>query len=219
MDELKGIDNVADVGTAVNAQIDTALLKLHTAIPAKVVSFNSVNQTVTLQVLIKQVMSNGELIDIPPLMDVPIQYPKGGDFVITYPLNLGDEGIALFSERCIDAWWQSGQASKPIDLRLHDLSDAMFIPGITSVPKAVKSFFTGGLSIQTIDGNTHVRVTNGTIYIKGNIVHEGNTNQTGTLALQGSMTASVDVNASGISLKSHCHSGVASGPSTTGSPV
>ncbi|WP_326940608.1 Gp138 family membrane-puncturing spike protein, partial [Avibacterium paragallinarum] len=37
--------------------------------------------------------------------------------------------ICSFSERCIDGWWQSGNASEPLDHPFHDLSDAMFIPG------------------------------------------------------------------------------------------
>ncbi|MEX4374460.1 hypothetical protein MY539_09275 [Haemophilus influenzae] len=63
---------------------------------------------------------------------------------MTFPLKAGDEGIAIFSERCIDGWWQNGSASTPLDFRLHDLSDAMFIPGICSVPKAIDGFLPKG---------------------------------------------------------------------------
>lgn len=241
MREQDGNYEIATQESVAEAQINRALMRLHTSIPAKVVSFNPQNQTVTIAPLIKQVMNDGSLVDIPPLMDVPVQYPKGGGFIFTFPLVAGDEGIALFSERCIDAWWQTGSASAPMDYRTHDLSDAMFIAGITSVPKAISSFFTNGLSMQNLDGSTHIRLTNGTIYITGDIVHQGNNTQTGNyditgniaqvggfnqtggaggsgMTLQGDVQTTGDVQAGSISLKSHIHSGVVSGGANTGAP-
>lgn len=212
----------ASAETATDLQIQNALRQLHTALPAKVVSFNSIKQTVTLAAQIKQVLVEGNAVDIPPLLEVPISYPRGGGFAITFPLQAGDEGIALFSERCIDGWWQSGKASEPLDYRFHDLSDAMFIPGICSQPQRVKNFFTAGLSLQTLSGNTFIRMIEGSITIQGDITHTGNTQQTGNFVQVGNLTstgtiaAAVDVSAGGISGKSHTHRGDSGG--TTGQP-
>ena len=52
----------------------------------------------------------------------------------------------------------------------------------------------------------------GTIVIKGKIVHEGDTEQTG------GQVASGDVVAGGISLQGHTHGGVKSGGDSTGAP-
>ena len=132
-------------------------------------------------------------------------------------MKSGDEGIAIFSERCIDGWWQNGNASTPLDFRLHDLSDAMFIPGVCSVPKAIKSFFNDGLSMQTLDGGTYIRIKNGAIQIKGNIEHQGdmnhkgNTTQTGSHSSTGLISSDTDVSAGGISGKTHKHAGDSGG--------
>ncbi|MFC0971216.1 hypothetical protein ACFGXK_00790 [Pasteurella multocida] len=75
-----------------------------------------------------------------------------------------------------------------------------------------------GLSMQTLDGSTFIRVTDGTILIKGNIQHTGNTTQTGEFSATGTISSDSDVMAAGISGKSHVHTGVANGPSTTGEP-
>lgn len=208
---------------ATEAQIQQAQLNIHTALPASVVSFNPQNQTVTLAVQVKQILTEGKTVQIPPLVDVPVSYPRGGGFAVTFPLSAGDEGIAIFSERCIDGWWQSGRASEPLDFRLHDFSDAMFIPGICSVPNAIKGFFNEGLSMQTLDGSTFIRITHGTIQIKGNIEHTGNTNQQGSTTVSTTLTAknvvgTADVTAAGISGKSHTHGGVESGSKTSGTP-
>ncbi|WP_233113715.1 Gp138 family membrane-puncturing spike protein [Aggregatibacter actinomycetemcomitans] len=208
--------SLATPETATDQQIQQDRLNLHTALPAKVVSFDPAKQTVTLAVQIKMQLADGSGADIPPLVDVPVSFLRGGGFAVTFPLQAGDEGIAIFSERCIDGWWHSGGASLPLDFRLHDLSDAMFIPGVCSVPKAINGFFSGGLSMQTLDGGTYIRIVNGSIKIKGNIEHEGNTKQKGELHSTGTISSDTDVKAAGISGKSHTHRGDSGG--TTGTP-
>ena len=150
-------------------------------------------------------------MQIPPLVDVPVAFPRGGGYAVTFPLNAGDEGIVIFSERCIDGWWQSGRASEPMDYRQHDLSDGMFYPSICSVPNAIKDFYTGGLSMQSLDGSTFIRVTNGTIHIKGNIQHVGNTTQSGKHHSTGVISSDADVMAGSISGKNHKHTGDSGG--------
>lgn len=209
--------SLATPETATDQQIQQNQLNLHTALPCKVVSFDSSKQTVTLAVQVKMQLADGNGADIPPLVDVPVSFPRGGGFAVTFPLKAGDEGIAIFSERCIDGWWQNGNASTPLDFRLHDLSDAMFIPGVCSVPKTIKSFFNDGLSMQTLDGGTFIRVTDGKILIQGNIEHKGNVNHTGDTTQKGSHSSSgvissdTDVKAGVISGKSHKHAGDSGG--------
>ena len=203
--------SLATPETAVDRQIQQDRLNLHTALPAKVVSFDQANQTVTLAIQIKMQLADGTGADIPPLVDVPVSFPRGGGFAVTFPLKAGDEGMAIFSERCIDGWWRNGSASAPLDFRLHDLSDAMFIPGICSVPKAIGEFFTDGLSMQTLDGSTYIRIKNGSILIKGNIEHQGDTSQTGSHRSTGVISSDTDVTAGGISGKTHKHTGDSGG--------
>ena len=100
--------SLATPETAADRQIQQDRLNLHTALPAKVVTFDPEKQTVTLAVQIKMQLANGSGEDIPPLVDVPVSFPRGGGFAVTFPLKAGDECIAIFSERCIDGWWHSG---------------------------------------------------------------------------------------------------------------
>lgn len=198
--------HTANSESAVDVQTEQAVKNIHTSLPASVVSFNPATQTVTLSVMVKQLMVGGATVNVPPLMDVPVSFPRGGGFAVTFPLKAGDEGIALFSERCIDGWHTSGKATEPLDYRYHDLSDAMFVPGICSRPNAIKNFFVGGLSLQTLDGGTFIRITDGKILIQGDIEQTGG------------IVSSADVVASGISLKSHVHGGVSTGSSNTSTP-
>ena len=162
---------------AIESQIKRAQSNIYTALPAKVLSFNG--HTVSCQVMISRVNANGQEITIPPLVDVPAQFPHAGGFCITVPIKAGDEGLVVFSSRCIDGWFASGNASKPLDNRINDLSDGFFIVGCNSVPNKIPDFYNDGASMQTDDGSTYIRLTEGTIYIKGNIEHEGDTDQIG----------------------------------------
>ena len=209
---------------AIESQIKRAQSNVYTALPAKVLSFNG--HTVSCQVMISRVNANGQEITIPPLVDVPAQFPHAGGFCITVPIKAGDEGLVIFSSRCIDGWYASGSQSKPLDNRINDLSDGFFIVGCNSVPNKIPNFYNDGASMQTDDGSTYIRLTEGTIYIKGNIEHEGNTEQIGSYnQTSGNTTSSGIITAEdvktnkGIDLNTHTHTDVKSGNDKTGAPT
>ena len=71
-------------------------------------------------------------VQLPLCLDCPVQFQSGGGYTQTFPIAKGDEGILIFSSRCIDKWWKDGGVQQQAVLRMHDLSDGMFIPGIRS---------------------------------------------------------------------------------------
>lgn len=201
---------IATPESATNIQGEYLQKQIHTALPARVIKFDAEKQTVTASLFILQQLTNGAE-QISPLLDVPVIFPKGGGFCFTFPLKEGDEGLILFAERCIDGWWQTGQAKEPLDLRLHDYSDAMFIPGVSSLPNVITPFFKEGLSMQTLSGDIFIRLTKENILIKGDIYHQGNITSTGIVQ------AAQDVTTTAVSLNNHIHPGDSGG--TTGTPL
>ncbi|MGG7074321.1 Gp138 family membrane-puncturing spike protein [Campylobacter sp. 9BO] len=202
--------------------------EIHTALPARVLKFNSADNTVQVELMINQISKDGKTLIIPPLDDVPVQFFRGGEFVITTPISVGDEGLCVFAERCIDGWFANSQKAEPMDYRLHDYSDGFFITGFSSRPKAVKNVDLDGVCMRTLDKNTFIKLTQGKILIKGDIEHQGNTTQTGDYTQKGSFTqtegnsvssgkmTATDMIASGVSLKGHTHTGDSGG--TTSAP-
>ena len=87
--------------------------------------------------IVNQDSGNTEPNEISHLGDVPIAFTQGGEFVITHPVKTGDEGIAVFSTRCIDGWYTQGGVQGEPYMRQHHLSDAMYIPGMRSLPRAL----------------------------------------------------------------------------------
>lgn len=172
----------------INAHWERKRIEIHTTLPARVVSFNAADNTVQVEVMINQVLKDGEPSELPLLVDVPVQFPRGGGFVLTFPISSGDEGLVVFSERCIDGWWQTGEKAVPMEKRIHDYSDAFFIPGVSSVPNAVPDIAMDGVSMRTVDNSTFIKVTNGKIIIKGDIEQEGNYQQEGNMNRMGTST-------------------------------
>src|SRR5581483_1614254 len=97
---------------AIKAALKANQANIWTTLPASVNSFNANKLTVeaqpTIQAQIHQ--PDGTWVDttLPLCVDCPVMYPGGGGFTLTFPLVKGDEGLLIFSARCIDSWWQSG---------------------------------------------------------------------------------------------------------------
>lgn len=77
-------------------------------------------------------------VSLPRLVRVPVGYYKAGGFIITLPTQPGDEGILIFSDRSLDLWKVKGEKAAPDSARLHDISDAVFMPFPTSEPGAIQ---------------------------------------------------------------------------------
>lgn len=179
----------ASAEEAASAQIEGRLKDLHTMMPGIIVSFDPDKQTAVVQPAIKRIFTERGAVNLPVCVDVPVAFPGGGDFFLTFPVKEGDECILGFSERAIDNWYASGGAQAPAEYRLHDLSDGIAQVGLNSQPKKLAALQMTGAELRTRSRSTYIRLEDGTIYIKGNIVHEGNVDQTGNTTRTGtSMT-------------------------------
>lgn len=214
-----------------SAQMDAALKNLHTSIPGIIISFDPDNQSASVQPAIRRIFTEAGAVNLPPCVDVPVQFPSGGNFVLTFPVTTGDECILLFSERAIDFWWVNGGVQLPAEYRLHDLSDAMAIVGLRSNPRKLADFQTTGAELRTISRSTFIRLEEGSIHIKGNIIHEGNLDRTGTSTTSGLITGGGGMavsGGSGVSINgdltnngknissTHTHTGVVPGGGVSG---
>ena len=136
---------------------------LWTAMPGIVQSVNLAKMTCEVQLAIQgryeDQTGTVNWVNISPIQDVPICFPSAGGFTITLPMAAGDEVLVVFASRCIDAWWQSGgHANKPLEFRMHDLSDGFAIPGPKSVPNAIASISATDLQIRNNTGTTYLSI-------------------------------------------------------------
>lgn len=134
-------ERVDDLLNAVRSALDGFQPNLWTALPGVVDSVDLEKGTCSVQPAIKSQVTSKDgsrsWVELPLLVDVPIQFMGGGGFVMTFPFAAGDEGLVVFACRCIDSWWQSGGVQTQAELRMHDLSDGFFVPGFRSQPKKI----------------------------------------------------------------------------------
>jgi hypothetical protein len=147
---MSGTNDIQLLVTALKNAIDSRLLELHTALPAEVVSFDASLNTVNVQPSIKRKFSDGSLVNLPVIQNVPVCFPRGGDGILSFPIRAGDSVLLVFSERSLDVWWAKGGTVDPADARKHNLSDAIAIPGVYPRTRA-----SGRVSA------SHVRLENG----------------------------------------------------------
>ena len=127
------IERTSDDVEALRRAQEGQQAQLWTALPGIVQAFDPVAMTVTVQPAVMGSVADerGKVKSqaMPLLVDVPVVFPCGGGFSLTYPIKPGDEALVVFSSRCIDGWWQGGKAVPPPDSRMHDLSDGLAIVG------------------------------------------------------------------------------------------
>lgn len=197
---------------------NTIFSMLRVSLPGIVQSFDPATCTCTIQPAIagQGVDEKGQIqsAPLPLLTDVPVIFPRGGGCTITFPVKAGDECLVVFSDRCIDFWWQNGGVQEPVDPRQHDLSDAFAFVGPQSQAQKISGISTTSVQVRTEDGSSfielmqggNVNITTPLLTVNGNVQVNGTVNSTG------------DQVAKGISQTGHVHSGVQSGSSQTGGP-
>lgn len=116
---------------------------LYVGMPGKVTKYITSTQLVNVKPLLKRALigDDGTEIqeDIPEITNVPVIFPRGGDFFLHFPLAPGDNVLLLFMDKSIDTY--IGSAGNvdldQVDLRAHDLSDAVAIPGFYPITKPI----------------------------------------------------------------------------------
>lgn len=134
--------------------MEGAALDLHTWLPCAVTKVRS-NGFVDIQPLLQRVYQDGTTVNLPQIQNVMVAMPSGEDYWIRLPVAVGDRGIALFCERSLDIWAVgSDQPTSPLDPgdpRHHNLSDAVFIPGLRPANDVLPSADPNGLPYNTDD--------------------------------------------------------------------
>lgn len=144
--------------------VDGMMLDLHTCTPVQVVRVRS-NGLVDLQPLIKRKYRDGALVALPVIQGVPVEHPRGTNWWVKLPVTVGDYGRAVFTERSLDVWSVAGGVVDPADTRHHDMSDAVFVPGLYPNNQQV----TGAATDMVLhNGSADLKVQRaGTFLIKG----------------------------------------------------
>jgi hypothetical protein len=207
----------------------------HTALPARVEEYYPDEQKIDAKPLIKRRVVGGDgselLEELPIIPDVPVVFPRNANFFLTFPLAAGDLVLLVFVERSLDKWLAStGEDTDPDEFRMHDLSDAVALPGLYPFSSALKDVDKERMALgRDKDGMQihiaadHVEITSGgsTLRVSGKGSSAELQLGDGAVhaAISEKMEAMWNTFVTGMTaFDLHTHAGVTSGPSTTGPP-
>lgn len=185
-------------------------------LPAVVVSYDADTQRANVQLtLTMKVLKDDRSVEYqkrPLLLDVPCHFAGGGNGVLTFPLQAGDEGIILICDRDMSEQLDKGGVRNFSSEEIYSLNSSWFINGLRTLPNSIKEFSNQHTELRSRysrnqritlkdDGSIevystqpiHVESTSsvnvkapdiyleGTVHIKGDIIHTGNQTSTGKI--------------------------------------
>lgn len=124
---------VAAIQATMISAFDSQMDNVFTNIPCIVVAVrDDLNgQLVDIQPTINQKFQDGTVKEYPTIGGVPVSFQVSKKSGFTFPIEVGDTGMAIFSMRNMDGWkGGNGRPSSPTNFAKMDKSDAIFLPGI-----------------------------------------------------------------------------------------
>lgn len=186
----------------IRGQIAERERSIQTAFPGKVIAYDAATGTVKLEPQFLETWRSGtervsEAVSSENYIEnVPVCFPRSGDFSITFPIATGSFGLVLCTKYSLDVWREAGTATDPGDLRRFTLSGATFHP-VNLSPTASQ--------LTSID-TSHIILSEG-----------GATDYVALKAdVQDIKTFLDEIKTD---FNSHTHAGVTAGGSTTATPV
>lgn len=199
---------------------------VRTSVPGHVLSFDGPSQLAEVQIGLMLEPRVGEPEPRRQIVRVPVQFWGGSGGTLECRIGAGVEGAIFFSQECIDSWVDQGGVAAKSEPRRFSINDAYFMPGVRSVPGAIKDFANDGIRLRNNSGSmyawlkddTSISLSNGAGFIT--IGADGTVNINGvTISPESLVTTPNDVVAGEISLRLHRTSDVQQGTQISGVPV
>lgn len=152
--------------------LDRRLGEVHVSMPGRIKSYDASTQLAEVECLLNPTLMTAEgeeTIVIGVISNVPIEFPSGGGYFISFPLAAGDPVKLTFHDYSLDVWMQRGGVVDVKDLRSHHQSDASAYPGLRAKPEKLTSASASKLVIGK-DDDASMQIT-----IDGSVIKIGDT--------------------------------------------
>lgn len=174
-----------------NTYVEGKFNKKFTGCPAIITSFDDKTQLASVKPLYKESFFDDETAEVfekeyPIINNVPVTFPKFGNFVITFPVKKDNECWLKFSSRSLDDFIETDGKTviKLNESRAMDLNDAVAEFGFPTKKNTISNFDTDNLVIRTLDNNVYLKIkSDGTFNLKGSRLNIGADNASKALAL------------------------------------
>ncbi len=113
----------------IKSEISDSKTSFYTQFPANIVSYD--NQLATVKPTVNIRFSDGDVVELGTIANIPVIFPAGGGGIMSFPLKVGDPVWVECSMLALDQWKESYQTSlTPDTKRMHSLTDAVCIPQV-----------------------------------------------------------------------------------------
>jgi hypothetical protein len=160
--------------TVIDGMIAARLAGCHFGMPGSVVAVNQARRAVDVQPIIRTRFDDANEgapgTKLPIIVDVPVCYPTGGGFAMTFPLREGDLVWMLFGEKSLDEWLDTGARDvDPALQRKLDLSDAIAIAGVFPYGVTWPSITPGEMVLEQEVGEGRIEITSTGVVVSSRV--------------------------------------------------
>lgn len=181
--------NISDTGLngAIDFKLKQNLLQIEKAAPAKIISYDRNKNRAVCQILSYAVNSDGDNLTRKPLTDIPVANFGGGNFVLSFPVKIGDIGYIIASDGNISVFKKILDFFAPATEQRHKYKDGIFYPLIIN-GFTVNENDNNAVLLSSLDGTTKISLSEGKAeitaaqtIINGNLIVNGDISSSGTV--------------------------------------
>lgn len=144
----------------IEGALEERLGELYVALPGVVQAYDSASQkaSVAPSARVAHTDEDGRRVveALPMVTGVPVVFPGGGGFTVTFPVLVGDTVLLIFSGASLDKWKAGAGGSGAVDPEYysrHPIADAIAIPGLRNFRNVRASAPTDHVRIGTDAGS------------------------------------------------------------------
>ncbi len=123
-----------DLVDAMTIWLNSKLEDVHTAIPGKIEKYDEDSKTADVLPLLSKITIKNVEVVLPVIPGVPVIFPSGKAFELSWEVQKGDGVLLVFSEAALGAWVNSDGNKQVSPESKHRFSetDAMAVVGLSS---------------------------------------------------------------------------------------
>lgn len=158
--------NIIEFAAAVQDHLQD---RMRTCVPATVVSYDQNAQTITAQPSPNYGTEPHALV-----YDVPVLFPSGGGWSISWGLNPGDPVHLLVSDRPLEGFRDGdGKPYTITEKRKHNISDAEALPAAGPVPDPISGLSSNFIIRGPSGVHIEIELITGNVIVDGNVILAG----------------------------------------------
>ena len=142
----------SNMAEAIRFAIRQSLKDVYTCSPGIVQEYDATTRRAVVKGALNIVKTDGGEMKRATIRDVPVVFPAGGGFSLTFPLEQGDPVLLVYSQRGMAQWKKTLGVSIPDQDGFFSEKDAIAIPGFGVATDEIDHLIaveSGGIRIKT----------------------------------------------------------------------